>query len=254
MGSAVNWVFYALFGTMSIVQLFHSLEYREIPGRNSLLRCPLYSITICKSWIQIFAVSIFVLPNKSPPFRLSHFAGEKLLNVYVLHFLDKQWLPEFVLLITVLKDRKKRCVSHRIFIGKQKIFTVFLGTIHSSHRESKLGLERLKRWVFARIPKKNNSERKRVWPHTEPRSQRLVVQINQKDINGVVVEYRIAEWSPSCRVPDSRVVSTFVCQVERPVFNSRLLRIDHHSSHTGSFRWESFPKLLVLLDKMHAEV
>jgi len=57
-----------------------------------------------------------------------------------------------------------------------------------------------------------NSERKRVWPHTDPRSQRLVVQINQKDITGVenplnfihdflfhtidqkAVEYQIGEW------------------------------------------------------------
>jgi len=185
MGSAVKWVFYALFGTMSIVKLFHSFEYREIPGHNSLWRCPLYSSTICKSWIQLFGVSILALPNKSPPFRLSHFASEKLLNVYVLQFLDKQWLPEFVLLITVLNDRKKSCVSQRIFVGKQKTFTNFLGTIHGSHRESKLGLERLKKWGFAWILKKLNSERKRVWPRTDPRSQRLVVQINQNDITGV---------------------------------------------------------------------
>ena len=83
---------------------------------------PLFSNTIFKSWIQLFTVSIFELPNKSPPFRLSHFASEKLsrLNVYVLHSLDKQWLPEFVLLITVLNDRKKWCVSRSIFICKQK--------------------------------------------------------------------------------------------------------------------------------------
>ena len=85
---------------MSIVKLFHSFKYRKIPGHNSLWRCPLYSSTICKSWIQLFAVSIFALPNKSSPFRLSLFASEKLLKVYVLHFLDKQWLPEFVLLHT----------------------------------------------------------------------------------------------------------------------------------------------------------
>ena len=148
--------------------------------------CPVHnSSTVCKSWIQLFAVSIFALPNKSPPFRLSHFASDKLSNVYVLHFLDKQWLPEFVLLITVLNDRKKRCVSQRIFVGKQKTFTIFLGTIHCSHRESKLGFERLKKWVFAWKLKKFNFERKRVWPHTDSRSQRLVVQINQKNITGV---------------------------------------------------------------------
>jgi len=159
MGSAVKWVFYALFGTVSTVKLFHSFEYRKIPWHNSLWRCPLYSGTIFKSWIQLFAVSIFALPNKSPLFRLSHCASEKLLNVYVLHFLDKQWLPEFVLLITVLNDRKKRCVSPRIFVGKQKTFTIFLGTIHGSHRESKLGLERLKKWVFAWILQEVKSSR-----------------------------------------------------------------------------------------------
>jgi len=108
---------------------------------------PLYSSTICKSWIQLFAVSIFALPNKSPPFRLSHFASENLLNVYVLHFLDKQWFW-----IRTTNNRfepsKKRWVSKRIFFDKQKTFTIFLGTIHGSHRESKLGLERLKKWVF----------------------------------------------------------------------------------------------------------
>jgi len=154
MGSAVKWVFYALFGTMSVVKKIDSFEYRKIPGHNSLWRCPLYSRTICKSWIQLFAVSILALPNNSPAFRLSHFASEKLLNVCVLHFLDKQWLPEFVLLITVLNNRKKRCVSQRIFVGKQKTFTICLGTIHGSHRESKLGLEWLKKWVFAWILKK----------------------------------------------------------------------------------------------------
>jgi len=81
--------------------------------------------------------------------------------------------------------RSKSCVSQRIFVGKQKTFTIFLGTIHGSHRESKLGLKRLKKWGFAWILKKFNSGRKRVWPHTDPRSQRLVVQINQKDITGV---------------------------------------------------------------------
>ena len=186
-----------------------------MPGHISLWRCPLYSSTICKSRIYCFAVSIFALPNKSPPFWLSHFASENLLNVYDLHFLDKQWLPEFVLLITVLNDRKKRCVSQRNFVGKQKTFTIFLGTIHGSHWESKLGLQRLNKWVFAwMLKKKFNFERKRVWPYTEPRSQRLVVQINQKDITGVenpsnfihwflfpdtnnkVDEYRRAKWSP----------------------------------------------------------
>ena len=58
-------------------------------------------------------------------------------------------------------------------------------TIHGSHRESKIGLQRLAKWVFAWILKKINSERKRVWPNTEPRSQGLVVLINLKDITRV---------------------------------------------------------------------
>jgi len=128
MGSAVKWVFYALFGTTSIVKLFHSFEYREIPGHNFLWRCPLYSSTICKNWIQLLTVSIFALPNKTPPFRLSHFASEKLLNlnVYVLHFLDKQWLPEFVLLITVLNDREKKlCFSENFHLHTKNIHNFF---------------------------------------------------------------------------------------------------------------------------------
>ena len=219
---------------MSIVKLFHSFENRKIPGHNSLRRCPLYSSTICKSWILLFAVSIFALPNKSPPFRLSHFASEKLLNVYVLHFLDKQWLLEFVLLITVLNDWKKRCVSQRIVVGKQKTFTIFLGTIHGSHRESKLGLERLKKLVFAWILKKFISERKRVWPHTDPRSQRLVVQINQKDITRVqnplnfIYYFLLHICQRSCRVPNSLVVPSFVYQVEGAVFQSRWARFCLH--------------------------
>jgi len=177
-----------------------------------------YSSTICKSWIQLFAVSIFALPNKSPPFRLSHFASEKLLKVYVLHFLDKQWLPEFVPLITVLNDRKKRCVSQRIFVCKQKAFTNFLGTIHGSHWESKLGLERLKKWVFAWILKKINFERKRVWPHTDPWSQRLVVQINQKNMTGVenpsnsyIISCFNSHFWKNCPVPHGVVFITIAC-------------------------------------------
>ena len=126
MGSAVKWVFYALLGTTSIVKLFHSFEYWKIPGHNFLWRCPLYSSTICKSWIQLFAVSILALPNKSPPFRLSQFASENLLNVYVLHFLDKQWLPEFVLLITVLNEREKKvCFSENFYLQTKNIHNFF---------------------------------------------------------------------------------------------------------------------------------
>jgi len=127
MGSAVKWVFYALLGTMSIVKLFHSFEYRKMPGHYFLWRCPLYSSTIFKSWIQLLTVSIFTLPNKSPPpFRLSHFSSEKLLNVYVLHFLDKQWLPEFVLLLTVSNDREKKvCFSENFHLQTKNIHNFF---------------------------------------------------------------------------------------------------------------------------------
>jgi len=41
-------------------------------------------------------------------------ASEKLLNVYVLHFLDKQCFPEFVLII-VLNDREKKVCFSEIF-------------------------------------------------------------------------------------------------------------------------------------------
>jgi len=128
MGSAVKWVLYALFGTTSIVKLFHSFEYRKIPGYNYLWRCPLYITTIFKSWIQLFTVSILALPNKSPPFWLSHFASKNLLNVYVLHFLDKQsrWLPEFVPLITILNDREKKvCFSENLHSQTKNIHNFF---------------------------------------------------------------------------------------------------------------------------------
>ena len=71
--------------------------------------------------MQLLAVSIFALPNKSPPFRLSHFASEKWFNVYVLHFLDKQWLPEFVLLISVLNDRKKGVFLREFLLANKNI-------------------------------------------------------------------------------------------------------------------------------------
>jgi len=77
-------------------------------------RCPLYHSTTFKSWLQDLPASIFELPSKSPSFRLRHSANEKLFNVYVPHSLDKQWLEEFVLQITVLNDR-------RIFDRKTKI-------------------------------------------------------------------------------------------------------------------------------------
>ena len=127
MGSDVKWVFYALFGATSTVKLFHSFEYRKIPRHNSLCRCLLNSSTIFKSCIQLLTVSIFALPNKSPPFRLSHFISEKLLNVYVMYFLDKQCLPEFELLITVLNNREKKvCFSENFRLQTKNIHN-FLG-------------------------------------------------------------------------------------------------------------------------------
>ena len=80
MGSAVKWVFCALFDTMSIVKLFHPFEYRKIHPNDSSWRCALYHITICNSWLQLVSSSIFQLPNKSSSFRLHHSANEKLLN------------------------------------------------------------------------------------------------------------------------------------------------------------------------------
>jgi len=92
MGSAVKWVFCALFDTMSIIILFHSSEYRKIPLVDSSWRCPLHGSAIFKSY------SIFELPNKSPSFRLRHSANENLSNVYVPHL--------SILQITVLNDRE----------------------------------------------------------------------------------------------------------------------------------------------------
>ena len=156
MGSAVKWVFYALFGTTSIVKPFHSFEYQKISGCNSLWRCPLYTSTIFKSWIQLSTVSIFALPNKSPPFRLSHFASEKLLNVYVLHFLDNQChgLPEFVLLITVLNDREKKvCFSENFHLRTKNIHNFF-----EDNTRFTPGIEAwsraTKKWVFSWTLKK----------------------------------------------------------------------------------------------------
>jgi len=85
MGSAVKWVFCALFDTMSIVKLFHSFENRKILPNNSSWRCSLYRNTIFKSWLQLLSASILQLPNKSHSFRLCHSANKKLLNVYVPH-------------------------------------------------------------------------------------------------------------------------------------------------------------------------
>ena len=113
MVSAVKWVFYARFVTMSIVKLFNSYEYRRISLNNALWRCQLYLGTILKTWLQDLPSSIFELSNIATLFRLRHSANENLLNIYVPHSLDKQWLEEFVLQITVLNDR-------RISIAKQK--------------------------------------------------------------------------------------------------------------------------------------
>jgi len=105
MGCAVKWVFNALFGTMSIVKLFHFFEYRKIPQNDSSWRCALYRSTISKSLLQLLSVSIEI-SNKSSSFRLHHSTNEKLFNVYVSHFLGKQWLGEFVLKKNVLNDRE----------------------------------------------------------------------------------------------------------------------------------------------------
>jgi len=113
MVSAVKRAFYAHFVTMSTVNLFHSFEYRRISLYNALWRCQLYLGTILKSWLQDLPSSIFELSNIATLFQLRHSANENLLNIYVPHSLDKQWLEEFVLQITVLNDR-------RISMTKQK--------------------------------------------------------------------------------------------------------------------------------------
>jgi len=50
---------------------------------------------------------------------------------------------------------KKRCVSRRIFVYKQKTFTIFLRIIHGSQ-------------VLYGCYRNFDSERKRVWPHIDP--------------------------------------------------------------------------------------
>ena len=102
-GSVFKWVFYALLGTMSIVKLFNSFEYRKIPLYDALWRCPLYHSTIPKSWSQDLPVSTFELFKQVLLIRLRHSANEKLLKVYVPQSLDKSWLEELVLQKTILK-------------------------------------------------------------------------------------------------------------------------------------------------------
>ena len=71
-------------------------------------------------------MSIFAFPNKSPPFRLSHCTSKKLLNVYVMYFLDKQCLPEFELLITVLNNREKKvCFWENFHLQTRNIHNFF---------------------------------------------------------------------------------------------------------------------------------
>jgi len=57
---------------------------------------------------------------------------------------------------------KKGVFLGEFLLGNKKPSQFFWGTIHGSHRESKLGHQRLKKWGFAWILKKFNSERKRV--------------------------------------------------------------------------------------------
>ena len=67
------------------------------------------------------------------------------------------------------KQSRKKGVFERILICKQKTFTIFLRTIHGSHRESKLGLERLKKWGFAWIIRKFEFRQKKgMTPHWPP--------------------------------------------------------------------------------------
>ena len=69
MGSAVKWVFNALFGTMSIVKLFLAFECRKIPRQYSLWRCHRCCRNFFKSWIQLltrFFSSQTIPPSSSP--------------------------------------------------------------------------------------------------------------------------------------------------------------------------------------------
>jgi len=247
MGSSVKWVFYTLFGTTSIVKLFHSFEYREIPGYNSLWRCPLYSSTIFKSRILLSTVLIFALPNKSPPFRLSHFASEKLLNVHVLHFLDKQCFPEFVLLIIVLNDREKKvCFLENFHLQTKNIHNFFEdNTRCTPGRKSKHGLERLKKWVFAwKLKKFKFRKEKGMTPHWPPVPTSRGTKINQKHIVGVenAKTFQISYLIRHCVVtkPNSLVDVAPGLKSRRSAFEAKY---KHVFFATKNFLMIVFPKI-----------
>jgi len=112
---------------------------------------------------------------------------------------------------------------------------------------------------------KFNFERKRVWPHTDPWSQRLVVQINQKNITRLenpsnsyiiscfnnyfkkVVQYRMVWW-----LSRSLVKSKVARSIHAPC-NTDYDTTDV-TDYSDIFGWGSFPKVLFLLDKIHPQV
>jgi len=154
------------------------------------------------------------------------------------------------------RSEKKLCFSENFcwqtknihnFFGDNTRFT--LGIEAWSPAAGKIG--------FRMDTKNFNSERKRVWPHTDPRSQRLVVQINPKVITGVEtpsnliyivlkgcierVEYHLAQW----------FLHSFLKTKYARSIRTKCERHSNLEKVCSSFGWETFPKLLVLLDKMH---
>jgi len=101
MGSAVKWVFCALLDTISMVKLFYSFEYRKIPPNNVSVLYYTFQVLIKKKFCIDFWAS-----KQVPLISTSSQRQRKAVKRICSASLDKQWLEEFVLQITVLNDRE----------------------------------------------------------------------------------------------------------------------------------------------------
>ena len=146
------------------------------------------------------------------------------------------------------RSKKKLCFS-------ENFCWIFLGTIHGSHRESKLGLERLKKWGFAWILKKIQFRKEKgMTPYWPPVPTSRGTNQPERFYRGrEPIKNRIDCSKRNCRhceVLHSTAVQSFSFQDKGREIDPRHVReIGKKSMYT--FGWESFPKLLVLLDKMH---
>ena len=140
------------------------------------------------------------------------------------------------------------CFSEN-FCSQTKKFTIFLGTIHGSHRESKLGLEQLTKWVFAWILKKLRFERKRIWPHTDPRSHRLVVQINQKKYYRGRKPIKFIYYSLFQQVFRKKLSSTAWCGGYHDRLLNRRLRVRFAPRVIWIMTWQIMHIIMILLDE-----